>query len=470
MPDFDIAVIGAEAAGLAVAAGAAQLGRRVALIDRGQMGRDGLMAGRMPGRALLAAARACRAVRHAGRFGVAAGEPSVSWEAVRAHVRGVVEDLAPANSIARYQGLGVIVLPGETRFADPRTLIVDGRRVSVRRIVIALGSRAVAPPLPGLESVPYWTGETLLTLTERPDHLLIIGGGPIGLEMADAFSGLGCRVTLIEAARVAPREDTELAEGLRMALAASGVTILEQAAVAQVLPGPAVLLADGKRITGSHLLVVTGRQPNIEALDLRAGDVRAGPGGIATDRGLRSLTNRRVFAVGDSADPVGVGPEAFAHVADHHAAIVIRRMLFRLPARLDYAALPRVIYTDPELAQTGMTEAEAREAGFRPRVLRWPLADNDRAVTERRSRGLVKLVLSGERMIGAGILAPNAGEMISQFSLAISRRMPVSALAGLIVPYPSRSEAGKRAAGNFYIPKLFSDRTRKLVRVLSWLP
>jgi pyruvate/2-oxoglutarate dehydrogenase complex dihydrolipoamide dehydrogenase (E3) component len=205
-------------------------------------------------------------------------------------------------------------------------------------------------------------------------------------------------------------------------------------------------------------------------LDLRAGNVRVGPSGIATDRGLRSLTNRRVFAVGGIADPAGVGPRTSAHVADQHAAIVIRRMLFHLPARVDYAALPRVTYTDPELAQTGMTEAEARDSGLRPRVLRWPLADNDRAVAERQSRGLVKLVLDGERLVGAGVLAPNAGEMISLFSLAISRRMPISALAGLIVPYPTRSEAGKRAAGNFYMPKLFSNRTRRLVRILSWLP
>jgi pyruvate/2-oxoglutarate dehydrogenase complex dihydrolipoamide dehydrogenase (E3) component len=307
-------------------------------------------------------------------------------------------------------------------------------------------------------------------LTERPDHLLILGGGPTGLEMADAFCGLGCRVTVIEAGRIAAREDTELADGLRMALTGGGVTILEQASVTQVMPGPVVVLADGRQVTGSHLLVAAGRRPNIEDLDLAAGNVQASPNGIATDAGLRSLSNRRVFAVGDVADPARTGPRRFTHVAGYHAGIVIRRMLFRLPAHVDFAALPRVTYTDPELAQTGLTEAEAQAAGLHPRVLRWPLADNDRAVMEREHGGLVKLVVSGKRLVGAGILAPHAGEMISQFSLAISRRIPISALAGLIVPYPTRSEAGKRAAGNFYLPTLFSERTRRLVRALSWLP
>ncbi|HVY15455.1 MAG TPA: FAD-dependent oxidoreductase, partial [Rhodopila sp.] len=339
-----------------------------------------------------------------------------------------------------------------------------------RRIVIAAGTRAAAPALAGLAAVPYWTNETLFDLAQRPDHLLVLGGGPIGLEMADAFSGLGCRVTLVEADRVAAREDPELAEGLRMALSSRGVAIHERAQVSQVVPGPALVLADGTRIAGSHLLVATGRRPNTEDLDLPAGDVRFGPGGIAVDAGLRSVSNRRVFAVGDIADPAGTGPRAFTHVAGYHAAIAIRRILFHLPARLDYAALPRVTYTDPELAQTGLTEAEAQAAGLHPRVLRWPLADNDRAVAEREGAGLVKLVVSGKRLVGAGILAPHAGEMISLYSLAISRRVPVSALAGLVVPYPTRSEAGKRAAGSFYTPALFSDRTRKLVKALSWLP
>ena len=263
-------------------------------------------------------------------------------------------------------------------------------------------------------------------------------------------SGAGSRV--VEAGSIAGKEDRELVRGLRMALAARGVTFREGAAVRAVEPGPVLLLADGSRIAGSHLLVAVGRRPEMAALDLGRGAVRATPHGIATDSGLRSVTNRRVFAVGDVADPEGIGPRAFTHVGSYHAGIVIRRALFRVPARIDYRALPRVTYTSPELAQAGVTEAEARAAGHHVEVLRWPLADNDRAQTERDPAGLVKLVVERGRVIGAGILAPHAGEMITAWTLAIARRMPLSALAGLIVPYPTRSEAAKRAAGASILP------------------
>ena len=240
--------------------------------------------------------------------------------------------------------------------------------------------------------------------------------------------------------------------------------------VTAVEPGPVLVLADGRSIAGSHLLVAAGRTPNLDALDLPSGNVRAGPAGVATDGGLRSLTNRRVFAVGDIADPQGIGPRAFTHVGAYHAAIVIRRALFRLPARIDYAALPRVTYTNPELAQVGATEAEARAAGRKVAILRWPLPDNDRAITERDTAGLVKLVVSGDRVIGAGILAPNAGEMIGLWGLAIAQRVKLSAMASLIIPYPTRSEAGKRAASSLFTPRLFAPSTKWLVRLLSRLP
>ncbi len=382
----------------------------------------------------------------------------------------MITAIAPADSEARYRALGASVIREQARFVAPDTLAVGDRRLRARRIVIAAGSHPAIPPIPGLEEVPYLTNETLFDLAVSPEHLLILGGGPIGLEMADAFAGLGCRVTVVEAAMIAGREDPELVSGLRAALAARGVMIHEGVAVQAVEPGPAVLLDGGRRIEGSHLLVAVGRQPALGSLSLEAGEVQATHAGIATDRGLRSLTNRRVFAVGDIADPQGIGSRAFTHVGSYHAGIVIRRALFRLPARIDYRALPRVTYTNPELAQVGLTEAEAHQAGRRISVLRWPLADNDRAQTERDPTGLVKLVVEKGRVIGAGILAPQAGEMISAWALAITRRVPLSALAGLIVPYPTRSEAGKRAAASFYAPRLFSQRAKTLVRVLARLP
>ena len=470
MPEFDLAVIGAGAAGLSVTAVAAQLGLKVALIERDRMGGDCLNTGCVPSKALLAAAHAAQSARSAGKFGIRLPEPAIDWDAVRAHVTGTIAAIAPMDSEARFHALGATVLRGEARFLDPDTLGIEGRRLTARRIVIAAGSRAAVPLIPGLDAVPYLTNETLFTLAQPPAHLLVLGGGPLGLEMATAHAGLGCRVTLIEAGRIAAREDPELADGLRRAVTAQGVTVIEGASVTAVEPGPTLVLADGRRLTGSHLLIAAGRRPNLERLALEAGNVRAGPAGIATDRGLRSVTNRRVFAIGDIADPVGIGPRAFTHVGAYHASIVIRRALFRLPARLDYAALPRVIYTSPELAQVGLTEAEARQAGHRVTLLRAPLAENDRAVAEGETAGLVKLVLSGNRVLGAGILAPHAGEMIGQWTLAIARRIPLAALVGLIVPYPTLAEAAKRALTGLFAPRLFAARTKSLVKVLIRLP
>ncbi len=470
MPEFDLAVIGAGASGLSVAAGAAQLGASVALIERHRMGGDCLNTGCVPSKALLAASHAMRGIQRAARFGIIAGAPAADWDAVRAHVQGTIATIAPVDSEARFRALGATVLRGEARFVDPATLSVDGRRLTARRFVIAAGSQPAVPAIDGLSTQPYWTNESVFDLTERPDHLLILGGGPIGLEMADAFCGLGCRVTLIEAGRIAAREDPELVAGLRRALSANGVSIRESIAVTQVQPGPTLVLADGSQVSGSHLLVATGRTPRLDALDLRAGAIQASPAGIATDRGLRSLTNQRVYAVGDIADPAGIGPRMFTHVGSYHAGLIIRRLLFRLPARIDYAALPRVTYTNPELAQTGLTEAEAIAEGVKPRILRWPMADNDRAIADGETAGLVKLVVSGNRIVGAGILSPNAGEMISQWSLAIAQRTKLTALASLIVPYPTRAEAAKRAAGTAFAAALFSARTKRLVRLLGRLP
>ncbi|MDE2581717.1 MAG: FAD-dependent oxidoreductase [Rhodospirillales bacterium] len=469
-PDYDLAVIGAGAGGLSVTAVAARLGLRVALIERATMGGDCLNTGCVPSKALLAAAHAAVSARRAGRFGVALSAPAISWVAVHAHVRDTVASIAPADSAARYRALGAEVIVGEARFLDPATLAVGARRITARRIVLATGSRPAVPPISGLEHVAFLTNETVFDLPAPPTHLMILGGGPIGLEMADAHAGLGIPVTVVEAARIAGKEDPELAAGLGAALRARGVTILEGVTVAAVEPGPVLALADGRRIAGSHLLVATGRRPDLTALALEAGGVRASPAGIATDRGLRSLTNRRVFAVGDIADPAGIGPRAFTHVASHHAGVVIRRAVFRLPARVSGAALPRVTFTDLELAQVGLTEAEARAAGHKVQVLRWPLAETDRARAERDPAGLVKLVVARGRVLGAGILAPQAGEMIGTWTLAIARRMKLSALAGMIVPYPTRSEAGLRAAGSFYLERLFAPRARRLAALLARLP
>lgn len=475
MAEFDIAVIGAGAAGLSVAAVAAQLGLRVALIERGQMGGDCLNTGCVPSKSLLAASHAAMDARAARRFGVFVDEPRIDWAAVQKRVRSVVDAIAPMDSEERFAGLGATVLRGGARFIASDTLEValpgGQRRVTARRIVIAAGSRAAVPDLPGLDAVPYLTNETLFEVAERPEHLLILGGGAIGLEMAQAHAGLGCRVTIVESSSIAGREDPDLAAVLRAQLVGMGVSLHENARVVAVESGPALLLEDGSRISGSHLLIAVGRRPNTEDLGLDAAGIAYGPRGVATDTSLRCIGRRRVFAIGDIADPKGLGPRYLTHVGGYHASVVIRRALFRMPARLDYGALPRVTYTVPELAQVGMTEAEAREAGHDPIVMKHNYSANDRARTESETDGLAKLVVTKRgRILGVGIVAPHAGEMIGAWTLAISRRIPLSAMAGMIVPYPTLSEAPRRAAGDFFTPKLFANRTKKLVRVLLRLP
>lgn len=483
MPDYDLVVIGAGAAGLSAAAFSAALGLKVALVERGRMGGDCLNYGCVPSKALLAAANAAQAAREAGRLGIRLPEPEIDWTAVRAHVRRAIEEIAPTDSEARYRAMGVEVIRASAHFTGPDELEAGGRRLTFRRCVVAAGSSAVVPNIPGIASVPYLTNETLFDLEDPPGHLLVLGGGPLGLEMAQAHARLGCLVTVLEAGTIAGRDDPELVDGLRRALRReSRLTIREGAKVTRLEsdpslaggpPGVAAVLEDGARIAGTHLLVAVGRTPRLAGLDLPAAGVRASPHGIATDASLRSVSNRRVFATGDIADPQGLGPRAFTHVAGQHAGILARAMLFRLPfTRLDYAALPRVTYTDPELAQIGMTEAEARAAGHEGlRLLRWPLAENDRAVAEGRLDGLVKLVATRSgRLLGAGILAPHAGEMAGLFGLMIGRKMKLSALAGLTLPYPTLAEAAKRAAGEFYTPRLLSPFSKRVVGLLKRLP
>lgn len=487
MPDVDVAIIGAGAAGLSVASAAVQLGLSTALIERGRMGGDCLNYGCVPSKALLAAAHAAAEARRAHRFGIRLPPPEIDWAAVRAHVQGAIAAIAPNDSVERFAAMGVQVIQGNAHFTAPDELEAAGRRLTFRRCVIAAGSAAVVPPIPGLEAIPWLTNETLFDLAEPPGHLLVLGGGPIGLEMAQAHARLGCLVTVLEAApRIAAREDEALLAPLRAALEADGVVFREGVRVMTVAPldraappgerGVALTLEGGERLAGTHLLLATGRAPRLAGLDLVAGQVEHSPRGISVGRNLRSTSNRRVWAVGDIADIEGLGPRAFTHVASQHAGVLVRSMLFHLPSGplgggVDYAALPRVTYTDPELCQVGLTFDEAQAAGHAPRVLDWPLAENDRAIAEGRTEGLARLVLDARgRLLGGGITAPCAGEMAGLLGLMLGRKLPLAALAGMVLPYPTLAEALKRAAGQHFTPRLFSPATRRLMRLLRWLP
>ena len=474
--DFDLLVIGAGAAGLSVTAVAAQLGARVALIERNRMGGDCLNFGCVPSKALLAAARHAAAIRAAPRFGVSAGEPQADFARALARVHRVIAEIAPNDSTERFTALGATVIRGEARFTGANTVAVNGTILTGRRIVVAAGARAAVPPIPGLDAVPFLTSETLWRNRIPPRHLILIGGGPIGLEMALAHRRLGAEVTVLEAAAMMlGRDDPELAEGALLALKEEGIALRDGVKIARIegREGAVTVVleaGDGReeRIEGSHLLVAAGRRPNLDALDLDKAGVETTSLGVKVDRGLRSVSNRRVYAIGDIADIDGIGPRHFTHVGSYHAGVVIRSALFRLPAKVDYAALPRVTYIDPELAQVGLTEAEARAAGHRElAILRWPLAENDRAIAEGSTRGLVKVVATPKgRILGAGILAPHAGEMIGMWGLAITTGAKLSTVAGMIAPYPTLSEASKRAAGQAFVPKLFAPMTR---RIVAWL-
>lgn len=468
----DLCVIGAGSGGLSIAAGAAQLGMKTVLVERGKMGGDCLNYGCVPSKALLAAAKRVKAARGNAAFGLGGAPPSVDFPAVMRHVAEVIAAIAPHDSVERFTGLGVRVVAASARFAGPREVAAGDLLVRARRIVIATGSSPGLPPIPGLAEAPYLTNETIFDNRILPEHLIVIGGGPIGMEMAQAHRLLGARVTVLEAAKVLAKDDPELAELLVERLRADGVAIEEGVRIRRVERaggGVAVIVEDRageRRIEGSHLLVAAGRRANLAGLDLdKAGIATDAQGRLVLDRRLRT-TNRRVYAAGDAAG----GPQ-FTHIASYHAGIVIRNALFRLPAKVDYRALPWATYTDPELAQVGLTEAEALKAHPGDvSVLRWSLAENDRAQAERETFGLVKvLARRNGKVLGASILAPQAGELVQTWGLAIGSGLKLGAMAGLIAPYPTYGEASKRAAGSFFLPKLFSDRTRRLLRLLAKL-
>lgn len=469
----DICVIGAGSGGLSVAAAAAAFGVSVVLIEKGKMGGDCLNAGCVPSKALIAAAKRVKCMTDAPHFGINAGAPIVDFASVHSHVHGVIASIAPTDSAARFAGLGVRVLKGHGRFIDAGTVAVgDDVTIKARRFVIATGSAPAIPPIPGLTESSYLTNETIFDLTECPSHLLVIGGGAIGLELAQAFHRLGAEVTVIEAATPLGRDDPEAAAAIVAVLRREGVVIRAGETVKAVRPpaapggGIALIIDTGRgdeTITGSHLLVAVGRTPNVRDLGLERAGIAASPRGIQVDRGLRT-TNRRVYAIGDAAGG------QFTHVANYHAGLVIRNALFRLPVRVDEQALPAVTFTDPELAQVGLTEGAAKSRGLPINVLRWPYSENDRARAEGETEGHIKLITTRRgRLLGATIVGSHAGELISTLTLAVGRGLNVSALAGMTVAYPTLAEIGKRAAIGFYGRSLTNTAVRRMIAWLRYL-
>ena len=469
MLNADLCIIGAGSGGLSVAAGASQMGAEVVLIEKGKMGGDCLNYGCVPSKAIIAAAHAADVIRRSGRFGVNGTEPAVDFPGVRDHIRGVIAGIEPHDSVERFEGLGVKVLQEAAVFTGPREVKAGATTVRAKRFVVATGSSAAVPPIPGIQDVPFLTNETVFELAERPEHLIVIGGGPIGSELAQAHRRLGARVTLLEMFKVLGKDDPEVTEFARRRLVEDGVEIREGIKIQSVAASgnhiSVEIEAEGGKetVTGSHLLVAAGRRANVDGLNLEAAGVTYSPRGIEVDARLRS-SNKRIFAIGDVA-----GGLQFTHVAGYHAGIVIRNALFRLPAKASHDFVPWVTFTDPEIAHVGLTEAQAKEKfGDDVRILRWSFEENDRARAERETEGLIKVVVGKRgKILGASIGGPHAGDLLQPWVLALTQGLKIGAMANAIAPYPTLSEVSKRAAGSYYTDALFGERTRKIVRFLQ---
>ena len=468
MVETDICVIGAGSGGLSMAAGASQMGARVVLIERGRMGGDCLNYGCVPSKALIAAGHKAEELRMADVFGIKSSVPEVDFSKVHNHVHTVIGAIAPNDSVERFEGLGVHVIQAAGRFTGPREVVAGDFTVRAKYFVVSTGSSARIPPIPGLSDVPYLTNETVFDLTECPKHLIVIGGGSIGCELAQAYRRLGAQVTVLEMFSILAKDDSEAAEVVRRQLRREDVELREGVQFVGMSEEAGSVIADinvngmPQRITGSHVLVAAGRSPNLDSLNLDAASIKYSAKGIEVDARLRS-SNKRIFAIGDVA-----GALQFTHVAGYHVGIVIRNALFKLPAKVNYTAMPWVTYTDPELANVGLTEEQAKESlGGHIRILRWPFGENDRAQAERKTDGFIKVISDRKgRIYGACIVGPHAGELILPWVLAVDQGLKIGAMASAVAPYPTRSEVTKRAAGSFYTASLFGGRTKKLVRFL----
>ncbi len=468
---YDLIVIGGGAAGLVVTAGTAQLGLKVALVEKGdRLGGDCLHYGCVPSKTLIHSAKVASLMRRAPEFGLESREAPLEFARVTAHVHDVIAQIQKHDDPERFRGYGAEVFFGPARFVSPHEIEVNGQRLAGRKFVLATGSRPFVPPIGGLEAVRYLTNETVFDLKRLPPSLMVLGGGAVGLELAQAFARFGARVTVVEMLdRVLPSEDPEVSGTLRDILQGEGIAIHTgtKAVRAKAAPGRKVLYCqEGERelrFEADEILVAVGRVPNVDGLNLEAAGVAYGPKGVQVDARLRT-TAKHIWACGDVA-----GPYLFTHVAEYQAGVVIRNVAFRLPARVDYRVIPWTTFTDPEVARVGLTEAEARERGIRHEVLRFPFQQVDRALAEGEPRGLAKYVVARGRILGASIIGPRAGDLIHEAVLAMQARLPFSKISQTVHVYPTLAQVNRRVVNTYYAPRLFSPRTRALVRWIQRL-
>ena len=466
----DICIIGGGSGGLSIAAGAVQMGAKVVLIEGHKMGGDCLNYGCVPSKALIASAKQAHAMSHGAQYGVADVAAKVDFAAAKDHVHDVIAQIAPVDSVERFEGLGVHVISEFGKFISKTEVQAGDTIIEARRFVVATGSGPFVPPIPGLDTVKHYTNEDIFDLREKPKHLIVIGGGPIGMEMAQAHRRLGCEVTVIEGAKAFGKDDPEMAAIVLENLKAEGINIVEEAQAEKISgKGKTITVHTPKGdFTGSHLLMAVGRKVNTDKLDLDAGGIAHDRAGLKVGDDLRSTTNKKVYAAGDVA-----GGLQFTHVAGYHAGILIQSILFGLPSKQKTSHIPWATFTDPELAQVGMTEAQAQKKfGARAEVVRFDFHHNDRLIAERKNKGLIKVMVVKGRPVGASIAGPMAGELIGMWAMAIANNMKMSAIANTVLPYPTVSEVNKRAAGAYFSPRLFeSDKVKRVVGfVQRWLP
>lgn len=450
----DLAIIGAGSAGLVTSAGAAMLGRKVVLFEPGPMGGDCLNFGCVPSKAILTAAHKAHEVRQAHRWGVNAGEPTIDFAKVRETIRQAITTIEPNDSQERFEGLGVKVIRERAWFADERTLQSDSYSVTAKRMVIATGARARIPGISGIEQTPYLTNETIWDLETLPEHLIIMGAGPIGMEMGQAFARLGSKVTILEAGAALARLEPDHADLAVESLKADGVRLMVGARAQAVAPtgdGVSVKTSLGEEIIGSHLLIAIGRAPNVEGLELERAGIETDAGGVVCDDKLRTA-NKRVYAAGDIA-----GKGALTHLAGWHGSVIVRNLYFGVPTKQSSNPIPQAVYTDPPLASVGLTEAEAREQhGDKIQIARWSFEENDRAIAEHDTRGGVKIIVGkGGKLLGVHVAGARADDLVQIAQAVMVKGGTIRDLTSPVSPYPTRGEIFKRAAGKYYEPTVF---------------
>lgn len=447
--DTDLIVIGAGSAGLSVVAGAVQMGARVVLIEGGQMGGDCLNTGCVPSKALIEAARRAEGAVSAKNLGVSCHDVMVDYALVMRHVHKTIAAIEPHDSRERFENLGVRVIRGYAEFVSKNSVRVGDETVTSRRIIVATGATPIAPPIDGLEKVNYFTNENFFENRDRPDHLIIIGGGPIGVEMAQAHAHLGIKTTLIERSEILPREISDTRDIVRTTLSQDGVTVFEYCDVRSINNSGAnksITLAKGQLIEGSHILIATGRRANFKRLNLSAAGIETTDVGIKVDDSLRT-TNRAVYAIGDV-----IGQEQFTHVAGYHASLVVRSALFGLPAKVKTHHIPRVTYCAPEVASVG-------DISDGPEIETYRVTYDalDRAIAGDRTSGFAQIWVKKGRVRGVTIVGAQAGELIHFWSLVIAQNLKLSKASSAIIPYPTLSDINKKLIGAYFTPRLFDN-------------